>query len=141
MSVAASEFYKAQLQRHYEARDAVLKLVAHWEREHEAKINGLHEEVKFELRTLMMGKARKAIARGGDHPVLALREAEFDEMMRCFISQKRRQAHGPAEHLPVAVVMAQRDALCAAYGWGWVDGPAQRVLPAKAGAKGQGGGA
>jgi len=136
MSVAASDFYKAQLQRHYQARDAALKLVSHWEREHEAKIKGLHAEVQFELRTLMMGKARKAVARGGEHPVLALREGEFDEMMRCFISQKRRLAHGPAEHQAAERVVAQREALCAAYGWGWVDGPRQRVLPVKDGGSG-----
>lgn len=132
MSVAASDFYKAQLQKHYQARDAALKLLAHWEREHEALIKSLHTEVKFELSTLMLGKARRAVARGGEHPVLALRDGEFDEMMRCFISQKRRLAHGPAEHLDGVVVVAQRDALCAAYGWRWVDGPAQRVLPVKA---------
>lgn len=134
MSSAASDFYNTLRQKHYQARDAALKLVAHWEREHEAMINGLHPEVRLELAALMLGKAKSVVARG--LTVLALREGEFDEMMRRFVSQRRRARHGPVEHLAPAVVVAQREALCGEYGWRWVEGGRQRVMAVKPSAPG-----
>lgn len=131
MSSAASEFYKGKWQQHYQRRDAVEKLVRHWEREHEAMLKGLHEHVTREVMGAVRQKAQVAIARGGDQPVLRFTEREFDELMRAFVCQQRRYRHGPVEHFSQEQVKAQIDALCAVYGWSWVEGPPQRALPVK----------